>query len=41
VLQNFTPDEELFFSPLRDRVVDAVLCWLFEGVVSAMNRYNG
>jgi PTH1 family peptidyl-tRNA hydrolase len=40
VLQNFSVDEEATFTPLRERVVEAVLCWLFEGVESAMNRFN-
>ena len=41
VLQNFSTDEEVVFTPLRDRVVEAVTCWLFEGIESAMNRFNG
>ncbi len=40
VLQNFSAEEEALFAPLRERVVEAVLCWLFEGIESAMNRYN-
>ena len=40
VLQNFNVDEETLFTPLRERVVDAVLCWLFEGIEPAMNRFN-
>lgn len=41
VLQNFSADEEMIFTPLRARVVEAVLCWLFEGIEVAMNRFNG
>ncbi len=40
VLQNFSTDEETVFTPLRARVVEAALCWLFEGIESAMNRFN-
>jgi PTH1 family peptidyl-tRNA hydrolase len=41
VLQNFSADEEIAFASLRQRVVEATLCWLFEGVEVAMNRFNG
>jgi peptidyl-tRNA hydrolase, PTH1 family len=41
VLQDFTADEEAYFEPLRDRVCDALECWLFDGIDVAMNRYNG
>ncbi len=41
VLQNFTADEEAVFGPLRERAVDAIECWLFEGIEAAMNRFNG
>jgi PTH1 family peptidyl-tRNA hydrolase len=41
VLQNFSAAEEELFSPLRARVCDALECWLHEGIVAAMNRYNG
>jgi PTH1 family peptidyl-tRNA hydrolase len=41
VLQNFSAAEEEFFGPLRARVCDALECWLHEGIVAAMNRYNG
>lgn len=41
VLQNFSADEEAVFTPLRARVLEAVLCWLFEGIERAMNRFNG
>lgn len=40
VLQNFSADEEALFTPLRARVVEAAICWLFEGVEAAMNRFN-
>ena len=40
VLQNFSTDEDTIFTPLRARVVEAALCWLFEGVEVAMNRFN-
>lgn len=41
VLQNFTAAEEEIFGPLREKVVDALFCWLFDGLEVAMNRYNG
>ena len=41
VLQNFTLAEEEIFAPLREKVGDALLCWLFEGLEVAMNRFNG
>jgi PTH1 family peptidyl-tRNA hydrolase len=41
VLQNFSAAEEELFGPLRARVCDALECWLHEGIVAAMNRYNG
>jgi peptidyl-tRNA hydrolase, PTH1 family len=41
VLQDFTPDEEEIFAVLRERVCDAIECWLFEGMEAAMNLYNG
>lgn len=41
VLQNFTSAEEEIFGPLREKVGDALLCWLFEGLTVAMNRFNG
>lgn len=40
VLQNFTPAEEEIMAPLRQRVCDAVVCWLCEGMTTAMNRFN-
>lgn len=41
VLQNFSAQEEENFGPLRETTADAVECWLFEGIETAMNRYNG
>lgn len=42
VLQNFRQDEEAdIIAPTRHRVVDALECWLFDGIDTAMNRYNG
>ncbi len=41
VLQDFGPAEHELFAPLRERVVDAVEAWLFEGMTAAMNRFNG
>jgi PTH1 family peptidyl-tRNA hydrolase len=41
VLQNFSPSEEEVFGPLREKIADAIECWIFEGVEAAMNRYNG
>lgn len=41
VLQNFTTAEEEIFGPLREKVNDALLCWLFDGLGVAMNRFNG
>ncbi|OUC05197.1 peptidyl-tRNA hydrolase [Litorilinea aerophila] len=41
VLQDFSPQEEAeIFGPLRVTVCDAVVCWLFEGIEAAMNRFN-
>ncbi len=41
VLQNFSAAEEELFTPLRERVCEAVECWLAEGIETAMNRFNG
>jgi PTH1 family peptidyl-tRNA hydrolase len=41
VLQDFSSAEEELFAPLRERVCDALECWLFEGIEVAMNQFNG
>lgn len=41
VLQDFSRAEEEIFGILREKVCDAVECWLFEGIVAAMNKFNG
>ena len=41
VLQDFTPAEEEVFAVLREKVCDALECWVFEGIEAAMNQYNG
>lgn len=41
VLQDFSSAEEEIFGPLRERVCDALECWLFDGIDAAMNRFNG
>lgn len=41
VLQDFSREEETVFAPLRERICDALETWLFDGLASAMNRYNG
>jgi len=41
VLQNFSKEEESVIDPLREKVCDALECWLFEGIEVAMNRFNG
>jgi peptidyl-tRNA hydrolase len=41
VLQNFSADEEMSFGPLRLRVCEALETWLFEGIASTMNQFNG
>jgi peptidyl-tRNA hydrolase, PTH1 family len=40
VLQNFSATEEETFGPLRERVGDALVCWLVDGIAVAMNRFN-
>jgi PTH1 family peptidyl-tRNA hydrolase len=40
VLQDFGPAEEELFAIVRARVCDALECWLFEGIETAMNLYN-
>jgi peptidyl-tRNA hydrolase, PTH1 family len=41
VLQDFSCEEEEAFGPLREKICDAVECWLFEGIEAAMNQFNG
>ncbi len=40
VLQNFSNEEESVFGPLRQTVADAIETWVFEGMTTAMNRFN-
>lgn len=40
VLQDFTPEQEEVMAEVRDRVVEAIECWLQNGVVEAMNAFN-
>lgn len=42
VLQDFGAQEEAeIIGPLRETLCDVVECWLFDGLETAMNRYNG
>ncbi len=41
VLQDFSATEEENFAILREKICDALECWLFEGIEVAMNKYNG
>ena len=41
VLQDFSPEEEAVMSQVRERAVAAIECWLREGIVEAMNTFNG
>lgn len=41
VLQDFSKQEEELFVPLREKVCEAIECWIFEGIEPAMNRFNG
>jgi PTH1 family peptidyl-tRNA hydrolase len=40
VLQPFTRDEEILMGGARDRAVEAIECFLAEGIVAVMNRFN-
>lgn len=40
VLQRFTRDEEALMDGVRDRAVEAIECFLAEGIAAAMNRFN-
>ena len=41
VLHDFCAQEEEVFAPLRERTCDVIECWLFDGIETAMNCYNG
>jgi len=40
VLQPFTRDEEILMDGARDRAIAAIECFLAEGIMAAMNRFN-
>jgi len=40
VLQPFGRDEEFLMDSARDRAVEAIECFLAQGVMAAMNRFN-
>ena len=40
VLQDFSPDEEIIMAQVRERAVQALECWLAEGIDAAMNAFN-
>ena len=40
VLQPFGRDDEMLMNMARDRAVEAIECFLAEGIVTAMNRFN-
>jgi len=40
VLGDFTPEERPVIEEVYERAIAAVECWLREGIVAAMNRYN-
>jgi peptidyl-tRNA hydrolase, PTH1 family len=40
VLGRFTEEQRAKIEPALDRSADAALCWLREGIGTAMNRYN-
>jgi len=40
VLSDFTPDELPLFRSAADNAVQAIECWLTEGLDAAMNRFN-
>lgn len=40
VLGNFSPDEEKIAQEMRERAADAVVAFLTEGALAAMNRFN-
>jgi peptidyl-tRNA hydrolase, PTH1 family len=41
VLGRFTPEEQGWMVRVMQRAADQLECWLAEGVVTAMNRFNG
>jgi PTH1 family peptidyl-tRNA hydrolase len=41
VLTPFTEEEEALLERALPRAVDAVLCFVCEGIAPAMNRFNG
>ena len=41
VLQDFSTEQEAEMAILRQEAADALECWLREGIMHAMNRYNG
>ena len=41
VLGRFTPEEQGWMSRVVQRAADQLECWLADGVVMAMNRFNG
>lgn len=40
VLQPFSQEEESFVTEIIERAVSAVECWLADGIVAAMDRFN-
>ncbi len=40
VLQDFSPEQEEIMAQVRDRAVQAIECWLRDGIVEAMNTFN-
>lgn len=40
VLQPFGIEEKDLLEMIIDRAVDGILCWIFEGVENAMNKFN-
>lgn len=41
VLQDFTRAEASLFAEIADLLVDSLNCWIFEGIDSVMNAFNG
>ncbi|MCD6290911.1 MAG: aminoacyl-tRNA hydrolase [Anaerolineae bacterium] len=41
VLQDFSPEQEEIMTQVRDRAVQAIECWLRQGIEEAMNAFNG